>query len=311
MKRNVLSTLKTGLLLSAGALLLATAAPATAGFAQSGYSGNNTQQLDSRLSQIENQIQTLSRSVYRGEKMPAGAAAGADNSGVISNFEVRLSQIENQIRDMNGRIEQLGHETQQTKDRLEKMSADYEMRFQQQAGGVVGPSAPSSSYGVSSGAAFGSGAELTGDLYAGNSQPPKVLGTLSSSGADPASLLYESAFADVRAAKYDIAETKFKDFMAKYPTHTLAANAQYWLAETYYVRGDYNQAAKFFAQGYQDFPQGQKAADSLLKLGLSLAKIGKKDDACLSFQQLKKQFPGDQSTVGARALQEMKQLGCK
>lgn len=310
MKRNVLSTLKSGLLLSAGALLLATAAPATAGFAQSGYSGNNTQQLDSRLSQIENQIQTLSRSVYRGEKMPAGTAGSADNSGAISNFEVRLSQIENQIRDMNGRIEQLGHETQQAKDRLEKMSADYEMRFQQQAGGAVGPSAPSSpssSYGTAS----GSRAELTGDLYAGNSQPPKILGTLSSSGADPASLLYESAFADVRAAKYDTAETKFKDFMAKYPTHALAANAQYWLAETYYVRGDYNQAAKFFAQGYQDFPQGQKAADSLLKLGLSLAKIGKKDDACLSFQQLKKQFPGDQSTVGARALQEMKQIGCK
>lgn len=311
MKRNVLSTLKTGLLLTAGALLLATAAPATAGFAQSGYSGNNTQQLDSRLSQIENQIQTLSRSVYRGEKAPAGAASsGADNSGAISNFEVRLSQIENQIREMNGRVEQLGHETQQTKDRLEKMAADYEMRFQQQSGGAVGPSTPPqpSPY---SGSTSGSTAELTGDLYAGNSQPPKILGTLSSSGADPANVLYESAFADVRAAKYDAAETKFKDFMAKYPTHALAANAQYWLAETYYVRGDYNQAAKFFAQGYQDFPQGQKAADSLLKLGLSLGKIGKKDDACLSFQQLKKQFPGDQSTVGARAQQEMKQLGCK
>ena len=91
---------------------------------------------------------------------------------------------------------------------------------------------------------------------------------------------------------------------------TLAPNAQYWLSETYYVRGDYKESAKMFAQGYQDYPQSPKASDSLLKLGLSLEKLGKKEDACLSFQQLKKEFPGDNVPASRRASQEIKQLGC-
>lgn len=303
---------KTGLLLSAGALLLvAVVTPATAGFAQSN-TGNV--QLGNRLDQLENQIQTLNRAVYKGEKLPAGMAP-SDNTSAISNFEVRLSQIEQQQRELNGKVEQAMHMAQQAQDRLEKMAADNELRFQQMGAGAASSGATSSGAGPSMPPQpYSSGtAELTGTPTMENSQPPKILGTLSQSGAggDPASVLYESAFADIRAAKYDDAEKKFKDFMAKYPSHSLAGNAQYWLAETYYVRGDYQSSAKMFAQGYQDFPQGQKAADSLLKLGLSLSKIGKKDDACLSFQQLKKQFPGEQSTVGARAQQEMKQLGCK
>ena len=106
-------------------------------------------------------------------------------------------------------------------------------------------------------------------------------------------------------------QRKFTDFMGKYSTHPLAANAQYWLAETYYVRGDYRQAAKMFAQGYQDYPQGPKSADCLLKLGLSLAKLGRKDDACLSLQQLQKEFPGEANPAKRRGQQEMQQLGCK
>ena len=299
------TTSKTGLLLSAGALLLAaTIAPATAGYAQS----DNTQ-LMQRLKQMETQLNTLNRAVYRDDK--SGLSAPSDNTAAISNFEVRLSQIENQMRDLTGRLETMGHDIQQTKDRLDKMAADNELRFQQQGQASSGAVTGSSSTGSSS--ATPPQPEVAQPADLNNSQPPKVLGTLSTSGAggDPASVLYETGFADIRAAKYDEAEKKFKEFVAKYPTHNLAANAQYWLAETYYVRGDYAQSSKAFAQGYQDFPQGQKAADSLLKLGLSLTKIGKKEDACLSFMQLKKQFPNDQSTVGARAQQEIKALGCK
>lgn len=123
--------------------------------------------------------------------------------------------------------------------------------------------------------------------------------------------MYDSAFSDIRESKYEAAEGKLSRFMSMYPSHALAPNAQYWLAETYYVRGEYAQAARMFAQGYQDYPKGPKAGDSLLKLGLSLAQLGKKEDACLSYQQLKKEFGGVKNTVTSRADQEIKRLGCK
>ena len=153
---------------------------------------------------------------------------------------------------------------------------------------------------------------MQGTLYAQETPASTGSNTLGgNTNTDPANRLYDSAFADIRESKYEAAEGKFSRFMSMYPSHNLAPNAQYWLAETYYVRGEYAQAARMFAQGYQDYPKGPKAGDSLLKLGLSLAQLGKKEDACLSYQQLKKEFGGVKNTVTSRADQEIKRLGCK
>ena len=297
---------KTGLLLTAAALvgfLLIT--PATAAFSQNA----DTAQLLGRINQLENQIQTLSRTVYRGKAGAADAAAMAGqpmDTGALASLEVRLSDLESKQRNMVGQIEQLNHEVRQMKSQLEKTLQDNEMRFQQmeQRG---------SSSSVSSGSSNnGSGATMQGTLYAQETPASTGSNTLGgNTNTDPANRLYDSAFADIRESKYEAAEGKFSRFMSMYPSHNLAPNAQYWLAETYYVRGEYAQAARMFAQGYQDYPKGPKAGDSLLKLGLSLAQLGKKEDACLSYLQLKKEFAGVKNTVTSRADQEIKRLGCK
>lgn len=300
-------TRKTGLLLIAGALFaVIVAAPARAGFAQS--SGVDT---NSRLNQLENQVQTLSRSVYRGTPPPTGDAAPASGeSSAIANFEARVSAIEGQERAMTGQLEQVMHQVQDLQAHLDKIQADYDLRLQQLEHGGGDSSGtvyvPPSYNSYNQHAAASAGAS-TPDIAKGGQN----LGTLSSAAADTPEALYESAFADIRDSKYDAAETKFKQFLTRYSGNALSGNAQYWLGETYYVRGDYKQSAKTFAQGYQDYPQGSKAADSLLKLGLSLSKLGKKEDACLSFHQLKKEFPGDTIPANRRAAQEMKQLGCQ
>jgi tol-pal system protein YbgF len=280
----------------AGALFaLLLAAPATAGYAQSGYGGA----ANSRLDELENQIQTLSRSVYRGAPPPAGMAAPAASGG--ADYD-RLNQLEQQVRTLTGQIEQAQHTAQEAQNRLDRLQADYDSRLQQlEHGGAVAPAATTSAVAPAP-AAPSAGPEVE-----------RVLGTMSSTGtpaADTPGALYESAFADVRDGRYDQAEAKFRDFLGKYPRNTLAGNAQYWMAETYYVRADYKKAAKAFAQGYQEYPKGAKAADSLLKLGLSLSKMGRKDDACLSLQQLRKEFPGESVPAARRAASEMKTIGC-
>ena len=90
----------------------------------------------------------------------------------------------------------------------------------------------------------------------------------------------------------------------------LAGNAQYWLGETYYVRKDYNNAAATFAEGYRKYPQSGKAADNLLKLGMSLGNVGQKKEACLTFNQLAHDFPKASSNITERAAQEKQRLSC-
>ena len=121
---------------------------------------------------------------------------------------------------------------------------------------------------------------------------------------------YQYAWGLLRGQDYPGAEAALRSFIAKHPQHTLAGNAQYWLGETYYVRKDYRQAAVAFAEGYQTYPNSAKAPDNLLKLGLALAQIGEKADACEAFAQLGRQFPTAQQSLKERATRERQRLAC-
>jgi tol-pal system protein YbgF len=165
-------------------------------------------------------------------------------------------------------------------------------------------------------AAEEAGAEKTEEKTATTDAPTKppeakTLGTISSSGkTGDAQGLYDQAFLALRQAKYDDAERDFKSFLKANPKHRLTENAKYWLAETYYVRGKYSDSAVLFAETYQEFPQGAKAPDNLLKLAMSLAGLKKTQDACLTLGELKKRFPTTSAGIKNRAEQEKKTLGC-
>lgn len=120
---------------------------------------------------------------------------------------------------------------------------------------------------------------------------------------------YEQAYENLLRRQFSDAETGFQSFLSKYHNHSLAGNAQYWLGETYYVQGDYKTAAQTFLSGYQDFPKSRKAADSLLKLGLSLGRLGQKDQACAAYGEVSEKFP-NATEARKRAQNEWTRAGC-
>lgn len=150
----------------------------------------------------------------------------------------------------------------------------------------------------------------------GGARPSEQLGTLNRSSAgsvsstDLATAAYENAFALLKASDFDSAETEFKRFLDQYPDNSLVPNAKYWYGETFYVRGQYDKAARIFAEGYQSYPKGGKAADNLLKLGMSLAGLNKTEDACVALKQLEKEYSKTSGPVIKRAKQEISRLGC-
>ena len=130
-----------------------------------------------------------------------------------------------------------------------------------------------------------------------------------SDGSDPKQL-YQTAYAYLLQKDYGAAEVAFDDFLKRFPSDALAGNAQYWLGESHFVRGQYKAAAAAFLKGYQSYAEGAKAPDSLLKLAMSLDRLGQKDAACSSYGELSTKFPNAPANVKSRAQSERQRVGC-
>jgi tol-pal system protein YbgF len=122
--------------------------------------------------------------------------------------------------------------------------------------------------------------------------------------------LYERAYGLLLQKDYGTAESSFEDFLKRHPAHPLAGNAQYWLGETYFVRGQYRPAAAAFLKGYQDYAKSQKASESLLKLAMSLQRLGQKDAACSSHSEFATKFPNPPAHIKSLAQAERQRSGC-
>jgi tol-pal system protein YbgF len=137
---------------------------------------------------------------------------------------------------------------------------------------------------------------------------PDAIETVSLAPESPEAL-YERSNESLLRRQFGDAEAGFSSFVSKYPDHSLAGSAQYWLGETYYAQGDFRQAAQNFLHGYKNYPKSRRAPDSLLKLGISLNKLGQTQQACASFGAIGGEFP---NAVDAkkRAQAESKRAGC-
>ncbi len=153
----------------------------------------------------------------------------------------------------------------------------------------------------------GGGEDQPVEQGAGNVNPDAIE-TVSLAPESPETL-YERSNESLLRRQFGDAESGFSSFVSKYPDHSLAGSAQYWLGETYYAQGDFRQAAQNFLQGYKGYPKSRRAPDSLLKLGISLNKLGQTQQACAAFGAIGGEFP---NAVDAkkRAQAESKRAGC-
>ena len=297
-------------------------------------SAQTSRDVTNRLERLENEMQTMSRALYRGESLPPGSFSDVGSDAAA--LGVRLDRLETQMRDMNGRIEEQDNAIRQLQTQLERTNSDIETRFNGMDNGTVTgaappaptqyttmgappqPAAPVLDTGSNDTAGYqwsskGTDAAADASAAASSVTGSSGLGTVDAGTGvanDAGAAVYENAFTMLKNGQYDGAEQGFLQFLSQYPNHTLVSNAKYWLGESYYARGDFDKASRTFAEAYQQAPKGAKAPDNLLKLGMSLGGLGKKEDACIALGQIEKQFAATAGPVLGRAKQEMARFGC-
>jgi tol-pal system protein YbgF len=246
----------------------------------------------------------------------------------LARFEVRLERLEEEIRRLTGRIERLEFEDRQLNQRFDALVGDLDERLrglEQAVPDEAEPSPPDVPLGEGGGAPPDVAAVPTpapapreGELgtvpesaLEGLPRPDPNAATPPERSALPPEEQYEQAMNQLRAGDYAAAERGLELFVELNPDHPLAANAAYWLAETHYVRRNYAAAAAAFARNYRTYGrEAPKAADNLLKLGMSLQGLGESDKACLSFAELQREFPSAPAHIRQAVDRERERAQC-
>lgn len=252
--------------------------------------------------------------------------AQATDPASLARLEVRLGQLEEELRRLTGRIEQLEFGQRNLERRFDQLIGDLDQRLRTLDEGAGGPVAGDVAPQPSAQAAAPDVRATPGPAPAPEEQ---VLGQVPRSAVlslprpDPSAIpppatrdlgpqeQYDAAMQLLRAGDYAGAENGLQLFLELNPEHDLAANAAYWLAETHYVRKNYAAAAAAFARNYRSYGKNApKAADNLLKLGMSLQGLGENEKACLSYAELIKEFPDAPAHIQQAVARERSRAGC-
>jgi tol-pal system protein YbgF len=298
----------------------------------------DTRALVDQIDRLRRDVDVLQRQLARGGAAPATGAPAAGGSNVPTTFieqtDSRFSDLDTQLRDLTGRVEELNYKVRQLTERMDKLVGDVDFRLSAlerggapAAGAAPVPGAANTARAPSNPTPPASQAEVPpgqsrmvlvpGPAGSGPAQgaAPQTQSAAVTLPAGSPEAQYEFAYAQLLQAQreqgdFSRAEGALKAFIAANPTHRLAGNAQYWLGETYYVRRDYQNAAVAFAEGFQKYPNSEKAPDNLLKLGMTMGQLNQKPKACGTLGELEKRYPQASASIKQATQRERQRLGC-
>jgi tol-pal system protein YbgF len=271
-----------------------------------------------RLGRLEDKVRDLQvmvgtlESLLRakpGTVLPQEAPAIAQDG----SLGPRIDALETQITALTNQIEQMGKEMRalETKVSAAPMPPAPPPIAEpppERQGEPPAPSADAGPWAPTESAGEPASDDLAALLEREATSEPQNLAATAPGG--DAQTLYQQGYGALLQKDYAGAEAAFRQLVDAYPDDPLAANAQYWLGESYYVRGQYKNAADAFLKGYKKYKSGDKAPDTLLKLGMALAELGQKEAACSTLDELKTKYPKAPEHIGDEAQAWRKKAGC-
>lgn len=290
--------------------------------------------LRSEIVSLRRQLTDLERVVHTDAAPRQAAPEAAPDDGTGERISKRLAELESVIdeirewqRNVTGRFEEFENQLNRIEGRVERLVADVDFRLlalEQRLGET--PAAAVDSTAATGGATTATepasldNAGITPGLEDGYdpSGAPRPLGTVpAEQSPDDALQLglspeeqYEAAYAILLDTRYEEAHDAFARFIDANPGHDLVQNATYWRSETLYVRKMYLEAVRSYASNLQRFPEGRKAPDNMVKLGLSLLRLGRTEEACRTFTQLDETFPDPPLRIRRAAQLGREQANC-
>ena len=274
------------------------------------------------LQQIKKDMQTLEKAVYSQSFKGSGKTqASGSLEGALTRQLVKITELEEQMQKLTASHEEVMFSFEQLNERLNKTQKDNELRLSDLETGdvkqVTKKTKPKQFPGTDKPQNLGKMVvQKQSEQQQTSSVNPK--GVVKIEEPEVQEILpkkspeeqYKFATSLIKVGDYDQAELALREFIKKNSKHKLAGNAQYWYAETFYIRQLYHDAAAAYLDGYQKYPQSSKGPQNLLKLGVTLSELGEKDQGCQMLDGIKKQYPKAKQSVIQKAKYEKKKYKC-
>ena len=290
--------------------------------------GEETDSVLQQLQILQKDIKTLEKAVYSQPGTGMGNTSVLNNSNdVLTQHLLKLSELEEQFKILTNNFEEINFKLDKLSNRITKVQADNQMRFQDLERGGLDQKRNN----VSSETKKLPGSDEAQELgsisdydivsleQTQKTQSIESVGTVITETAQRTEKLlpevspeeqYKFAISFLKVGDYETAEFALREFVDTNPKHDLAGNAQYWYGETFRVRQLYQDAATAYLDGYQKYPKSGKAALNLLKLGVMLVQIGEKTQGCSMILGVKDQYPEAKQSVIQKAEYEKKKFNC-
>lgn len=204
----------------------------------------------------------------------------ANNQGNVDLLN-QVNQLKTEVSQLRAQIEELQQQNKQAQSTARAQYLDLDGRLNRLEGGA--PAAPTDA------------PELPADAAPAVEPSAESSAAADAPAAPPAAderASYEAAFDTLKSGSYDESARAFNQFLQRYPSGAYAPNARYWLGESYYVTQNYALALEQFQALYQGYPDHDKAAGALLKVGLSQYGLKRMDDARATLTEVARKYPG-------------------
>jgi len=285
--------------------------------------------ISDQIQVITKDLKTLEKAVYQKSdvvNLKSSSSINSDglNEDIMTKHLLKLNEIENQFRELTNKFEEINFKLDKLSTRVTKIQSDTQLRFsdlenqpnntlKEKKVSLPGTSKPQD-FGASPGYQTSNlpkeqsinSVESAKTVIA--EEPEKRESLLPDK---PAKEQYEFAVSFMKIGDYETAEFALREFIDKNKDHDLAGSAQYWYGETFRIRQLYSDAATAYLDGYQNYPKSKKAADNLLKLGITMVQLGEKDQGCKMISGIKKEYPKANKSVLQKAQYEQKKFKCK
>jgi tol-pal system protein YbgF len=226
------------------------------------------QQLQAAITTLTDALKTINTRID--EQSNATRKAFADQKLIVDELGNNLRVIRERVDDSNVRIGSLSQEVEALRLSIPQFSAT--------PTSGVDPNQPPAA------ATPGQTVAPTPSTGLPPTQPAPV-----GPGVSP-QRMYDTAWSDYTAGQWDLCIGGFEQYLRTFPRSELAADAQFYIGECYFLSGKFTEAVDAYNRTIGGYARSAQVAPALYKRGLAFERLQQYDRARESYEQVVKNY---------------------